>query len=162
MTVRSAIVIPIMAPMDPADLRRGAAGHRLAAERQREQAAEHGFVPDSIRAALDLIAVAGHLQGCPPPRDPVTERDEQAREGWSRLRGALSDALAAAAVPGMVIGGVAVIARGVPRQTIDIDATLWAKEATLGDLLSTFADHQIVPRVSDVEELARRSQVLLI
>lgn len=79
-----------MEPMDPADLRRWVAGHRLAAERQREEAAERGFHPDPIRAALDLIAVAGQLHGWPPPKDPVTEReDELARECWNRLRKAL-------------------------------------------------------------------------
>lgn len=75
---------------------------------------------------------------------------------------ALADALAAAPAPGMVIGGVAVIARGVPRQTIDIDATVRAEGLSLGDLLATFAHHEIVPRVRDIEGFARRSQVLLL
>ena len=40
--------------------------------------------------------------------------------------------------PGMVIGGIAVIARGVPRQTVDVDATLWG--AALGKATNvTFA-----------------------
>ena len=79
-----------MTDMDPTDLRRWVAGHRLAAERQRQEAAERGFHPDPIRAALDLIAIAGHLHGWPAPRDPVTEReDEFARERWRRLRKAL-------------------------------------------------------------------------
>jgi hypothetical protein len=29
--------------------------------------------------------------------------------------------------PAMIIGGVAVIARGVPRQTVDVDGTVWAE-----------------------------------
>lgn len=79
-----------MTDMDPADLRQWIAGHRLAAQRQREEAAEHGFSPDPIRAALDLIAVAGELHGWPPPTDPVSEReDEVARQRWSQLRKAL-------------------------------------------------------------------------
>ncbi len=32
--------------------------------------------------------------------------------------------------PGMIIGGVAVIALGFPRTTIDIDATVWSRSMT--------------------------------
>lgn len=48
-----------------------------------------------------------------------------------RLRKALKEvrrALDKIGVPWMIIGGIAVIAHGVLRQTRDIDATLWGPE----------------------------------
>ena len=45
----------------------------------------------------------------------------------------------------MIIGGIAVIARGVPRQTIDIDATVLGREVTLGDLFGTLEAQGIIP-----------------
>lgn len=62
----------------------------------------------------------------------------------------------------MLIGGLAVIARGVPRDTDDIDATVWAPELDLGDLLAVLRDEEIVGRIPDVEAFARRNQVLLL
>jgi hypothetical protein len=79
-----------------------------------------------------------------------------------RALAALAGVLAALPTPGMVIGGLAAIARGVPRQTVDIDATVRAEGLPLGDLLAAFARHEIVPRVPDIEGFARRSQVLLL
>ena len=35
----------------------------------------------------------------------------------------------------MIVGGIAVIARGIPRQTVDIDATLWAEGLDVGEVL---------------------------
>jgi hypothetical protein len=82
---------------------------------------------------------------------------------------ALLDALAALdrtlrrlAVPAMIIGGIAVIARGVPRQTVDIDATVWGESIGLDRLLSELARDGIVPRSADAEAFARRHQVLLV
>lgn len=40
---------------------------------------------------------------------------------------ALASALAELGVPHMLIGGIAVILRGVVRQTNDVDATVWAE-----------------------------------
>ncbi len=61
---------------------------------------------------------------------------------------ALLDALAALdrtlrrlAVPAMIIGGIAVIARGVPRQTVDIDATIWGEAITVDRLVAELARH---------------------
>lgn len=62
----------------------------------------------------------------------------------------------------MLIGGLAVIARGVPRDTDDIDATVWAPELEVGDLLAALGDEQITGRIPDVEAFARRNQVLLL
>lgn len=82
---------------------------------------------------------------------------------------ALLDALAAIdrtlrrlAVPAMIIGGIAVIARGVPRQTVDIDATVLGDAVTLERLIGELARDQIVPRIADAEEFARRHQILLV
>ena len=40
-------------------------------------------------------------------------------------------------LPGMIIGGVAVIALGFPRTTVDIDATVWATLDDLDSLVGT-------------------------
>jgi hypothetical protein len=39
----------------------------------------------------------------------------------------LAAALEEDGAPAMIIGGIAVIVRGVPRQTVDVDATVWAE-----------------------------------
>jgi hypothetical protein len=57
----------------------------------------------------------------------------------TRLHGALRALVAALnelPVPSMIIGGVAVIAAGVPRQTIDIDAAVLGRGS---DLVSVIA-----------------------
>lgn len=72
----------------------------------------------------------------------------------------LATALRQLGAPMMVIGGIAVIARGVPRQTIDIDATVWGAEVELGDLFAVLAEHHILPRIADAEDFAQRRQVL--
>jgi len=64
--------------------------------------------------------------------------------------------------PAMIIGGVAVIAAGVPRQTIDIDATVLGSGVDLETAIDTFARHGIVPRIEDAREFARERQVLLL
>jgi len=82
---------------------------------------------------------------------------------------ALLDGLAALAAtleeigaPAMVIGGIAVIAHGVPRQTADIDATVWAEAVELEALLRVLAGHGIRPRIADALAVARRHQVILL
>jgi len=62
----------------------------------------------------------------------------------------------------MIIGGIAVIARGVPRLTVDIDATVWGAAVSLDDLFATLEGNQILPRISEARELARRRQILLL
>lgn len=62
----------------------------------------------------------------------------------------------------MIIGGIAVIARGVPRQTIDIDAAVLGRAVSLEDLFAALGAHGIVPRIPDAEDFARRQQVLLL
>jgi len=79
----------------------------------------------------------------------------------SALR-ALSAALTELGRPSMVIGGIAVIARGVPRTTLDIDATVWAEGLDLDRALAVFAAHGIAPRVDDARAFAIERQVLLL
>jgi hypothetical protein len=52
-----------------------------------------------------------------------------------------------------------VIARGVPRQTVDIDGTIWGEALDLDALLATLARQQLVPRIADAREFARHRHV---
>ena len=75
---------------------------------------------------------------------------------------ALSKALAVLDRPAMVIGGLAVIARGVPRLTIDIDAVVHAKGLDVDRLWATLRDSGLEARVTDAAEIARERLVLLL
>ena len=76
--------------------------------------------------------------------------------------GAVAGAFRELGVPAMIIGGVAVIARGVPRQTVDVDGTVWAETLELDRLFDVLARHGLAPRIADAREFARRRQVLLL
>lgn len=82
--------------------------------------------------------------------------------GLAATIGAVSKALSTTTKPFMIIGGIAVIARGVPRHTDDVDATIQAEGLDLENLLAALADEGIVPRIPDALEFARRRQVLLL
>ena len=75
---------------------------------------------------------------------------------------ALSRALAALDSPAMLIGGLAVIARGVPRLTIDIDAVIHAEGLDVDRLWAVLRDSGLEARVSDAAEIARERLVLLL
>jgi hypothetical protein len=78
---------------------------------------------------------------------------------------AIADLLAAfgsVGAPHMIIGGLAVIARGVVRHTDDADATVWAANVDVPELLRALCAHGIVGRIPDVESFATQSQVLLL
>ncbi len=75
---------------------------------------------------------------------------------------ALAGALDEAGVPAMIIGGIAVIARGVPRHTIDIDATVRAEGLDIDLLIRVLASHGIVARIPDARAFAFERQVLLV
>lgn len=62
----------------------------------------------------------------------------------------------------MIIGGIAVIARGVRRFTADVDAAIRGDEIDLPRLLEVLAKKHVVPRISGAEEFARESLVLLL
>ncbi len=86
------------------------------------------------------------------------------REGQThffRALTALRNALEESGAPYVFIGGVAVIALGSPRSTVDVDATVLASATTSQDLLAVFERHGIVPRISDAVDFARRSGVVL-
>jgi hypothetical protein len=81
------------------------------------------------------------------------------------LHGALRALVAALnelPVPSMIIGGVAVIAAGVPRQTIDIDAAVLGRGSDLVSVIATLERHGIAPRIADALQFARDRQVLLL
>lgn len=61
----------------------------------------------------------------------------------------------------IVIGGIAVIARGVPRVTRDVDVAFSGAEVTLSQLLTDLNAAGIVPRIDDAIGFAAQSQVLL-
>jgi hypothetical protein len=62
----------------------------------------------------------------------------------------------------MVIGGIAVIARGVRRFTADIDAAIRGDEVTIDQLLAALARKRIAPRIDDAAQFARENLVLLL
>jgi hypothetical protein len=62
----------------------------------------------------------------------------------------------------MLIGGLAVILRGVARVTEDVDATIWAEGIDIDALLHTLSRHGIVPRIPNAAAFARERQVLLL
>ncbi len=84
--------------------------------------------------------------------------DERFRAALHSLVNALNEVPA----PSMIIGGVAVIAAGVPRQTIDIDATVLGREVEVDAVIEALGRYDIVPRISDIREFARDHQVLLL
>jgi len=75
---------------------------------------------------------------------------------------AVSKALRACGHSSMIIGGIAVIARGVPRLTKDIDATVAGGETDLQGLVEGLERYGIVARVPNAVDFARESQVLLL
>jgi hypothetical protein len=68
---------------------------------------------------------------------------------------ALTAALGELGAPSMIIGGIAVIAAGVPRETVDIDATVLGRAASLDDTVAALARHGILPRTVDALQFAR-------
>lgn len=88
-----------------------------------------------------------------------------AKRPSQKIRKTLADltkALQRIEAPSMVIGGIAVIAHGVARQTIDVDATILAIRLDPSRILEILAEFSICPRIPDVLEFAERSQVLLL
>jgi len=64
--------------------------------------------------------------------------------------------------PFMIIGGIAVIARGVPRQTVDVDATIAADGLDVPDLLRQLEAAGFHARIPAALEFAAQNQMLLI
>lgn len=63
---------------------------------------------------------------------------------------------------GVIIGGVAVSLLGKPRFTADVDAVFLLSTDELSQFLEFARAENIVPRIQDVEEFARKSRVLLL
>jgi hypothetical protein len=61
-----------------------------------------------------------------------------------------------------IIGGIAVIARGVPRLTRDIDVAIAGEDISVPDLAAELSEVGVVPRISDALAFAEESQVLLV
>jgi hypothetical protein len=74
----------------------------------------------------------------------------------------LAAALAELDVPAMLIGGMAVIARGVPRTTLDVDATIRADSLDVDVALAVFRRNGLTPRIPDARQFAEQRQVLLL
>lgn len=74
---------------------------------------------------------------------------------------ALRRALESVAAPYMIIGGIAVVARGVARTTRDVDVTVPGELSTPA-LLGALAAHGIEPRIPDALAFSRRTHVLLL
>jgi len=75
---------------------------------------------------------------------------------------AVARSLSQLPAPGMLIGGIAVIARGVPRTTRDVDATVSAQTGPLEDLLRIFEKQDLGQRIDDALTFAQANQVLLL
>ena len=75
---------------------------------------------------------------------------------------ALGAALRAAQVDWMIIGGIAVIARGVRRMTTDIDAVVLGAAVDSGKLFRVLARHAIQPRIERAEAFAEKNLVFLL
>jgi predicted nucleotidyltransferase len=90
-----------------------------------------------------------------PPDVPVKPSLREAVQAVAR-------AISALPVPGMIIGGIAVITRGVPRLTRDVDVTIAGAGVGLADLLDRLRKHRLVPRIEGAAEFAAAHQVLLL
>jgi hypothetical protein len=64
-------------------------------------------------------------------------------------------------VAGAVIGGVAIIARGVPRFTVDIDVAVVPPPGGVRELIERLASFGIEPRIDDAERFAEENLVVL-
>jgi len=62
----------------------------------------------------------------------------------------------------MIIGGVAVIAHGVPRLTRDIDATIARSGNDIDAIVAVMEACQVVPRIDDAKGFAEETAVLLL
>lgn len=95
-------------------------------------------------------------------RTKSTKRTPKPGQPLDEALRALVAGLKAAARPSMIIGGIAVIARGVMRLTRDIDATVVGGGTDLEALLAVLQRQGIVPRIEDAVRFAERTHVLLL
>ncbi len=81
--------------------------------------------------------------------------------GFAEALQAVVEALGELPTPSMVIGGVAVIALGVPRFTSDIDVTIQGRSNHPEQVFGAFSHHEIGPRIESALEFAKARQVIL-
>lgn len=81
--------------------------------------------------------------------------------GFAEALQAVIEALGELTTPSMVIGGVAVIALGVPRFTSDIDVTIQGRSNHPEQVFGAFSHHEIGPRIESALEFAKARQVIL-
>lgn len=62
----------------------------------------------------------------------------------------------------MVIGGLAVIARGVPRHTDDLDVTVWAADTSLAQAYAWLTRAGFESRIPNPMDFARQNQIFLL
>jgi hypothetical protein len=74
----------------------------------------------------------------------------------------VAEALSRLPARGMLIGGIAVIARGVARTTRDVDATVSSDGVRLEEILPVFEEQGLGPRIDDALGFALANQVLLL
>lgn len=86
---------------------------------------------------------------------------DQTQPGFLDALRALWSALDRDGRPAMIIGGVAVIAHGVPRLTVDIDATVAAAGTDFDQLINALTDDGIQARIENALEFAERNQIFL-
>jgi hypothetical protein len=79
-----------------------------------------------------------------------------------RALAALDRALSASGAPWTVIGGIAVIARGVRRMTTDLDAVVRGDAISLDALFAALARRRIEPRIAGARDFAQKNLVLLL
>src|SRR5690349_1621477 len=64
--------------------------------------------------------------------------------------------------PYAIIGGVGVSLLARVRTTQDVDAVIWLDTESLESFIETGLVHNLVPRISDAADFARRNRVLLL
>lgn len=74
----------------------------------------------------------------------------------------LTDWLGTENIPYAIIGGVAVAVVAQPRMTQDIDAAISIVPDRLEGFLQTASAYNLVPRINDAADFARRQQVVLL
>ena len=83
-------------------------------------------------------------------------------DGFDEAVRALIAGLEASGAEFMLIGGAAVIARGVSRDTDDVDATVAGDSVDISSLIETLGRVGVEPRIEDAVAFALERQVLLL
>ncbi|MFM8532427.1 MAG: nucleotidyltransferase [Acidimicrobiia bacterium] len=84
------------------------------------------------------------------------------KPGLRSALAAVGHALATLPAPGMLIGGMAVIARGVPRVTLDVDLTIAGGVMPLPELVVALGSLDLQARIDDPIGFAEANHVVLL